>query len=167
MFMAAGLIYAALGHDRIAGLGGIGRALPMSVLAFALAGVALIGVPPSGAYLAKELLLRRRRDGTMVVGVVIQAGGILTSSYVLLVLAHALAPADKPVTPRGPDRAHARSGSAGARAVFAAARAGSLGGVSSGSSGRRLHANGPAGTFVDPVAAPRRRRARDPARTLG
>ncbi len=35
MFMAAGSIYAALGHDRIAGLAGIARALPISVLAFA------------------------------------------------------------------------------------------------------------------------------------
>jgi hypothetical protein len=34
--------------------------------------------------------------------VVIQAGGIFTSSYVLLVLAHALAPAGKPVTLRAP-----------------------------------------------------------------
>src|SRR6516164_7426993 len=34
MFMAAGLIAEALGHDRIAGLSGIGRALPITVLAF-------------------------------------------------------------------------------------------------------------------------------------
>src|SRR6185312_10404131 len=101
MFMSAGLIYAALGHDRIAGLAGIGRALPMSVLAFALAGVALIGLPPSGAYLAKELLLQAASGtGQWWWAVAIQAGGILTSSYVVLVLAHALAPADEPVTPR-------------------------------------------------------------------
>jgi formate hydrogenlyase subunit 3/multisubunit Na+/H+ antiporter MnhD subunit len=103
MFMAAGLIYAALGHDRITGLGGIGRALPMSVIAFALGGVALIGVPPSGAYLAKELLLQAAteiRQWWWVV--VIQAGGIFTSGYLLLVLVHALAPADEPVTPRVP-----------------------------------------------------------------
>ena len=101
MFMSAGLIYAALGHDRIAGLAGIGRALPMSVIAFALAGVALIGVPPSGAYLAKELLLQAASGtGQWWWAVAIQAGGILTSSYVVLVLAHALAPADEPVTPR-------------------------------------------------------------------
>ena len=101
MFMSAGLIYAALGHDRIAGLAGIARALPMSVLAFALAGVALIGVPPSGAYLAKELLLQAA-TGTEQWwwAVAIQAGGILTSSYVVLVLAHALMPADQPVTSR-------------------------------------------------------------------
>ena len=57
MFMSAGLIYAALGRDRITGLGGVGRALPMTVFAFAIGGLALIGVPPSGAYLAKTLLL--------------------------------------------------------------------------------------------------------------
>ena len=96
MFLSAGLIYAALGHDRIAGLAGIGRALPMSVIAFALAGVALIGVPPSGAYLAKELLLQAASGtGQWWWAVAIQAGGILTSSYVVLVLAHALAPADR------------------------------------------------------------------------
>ena len=37
MFMAAGLVYAALGHDRIADLGGAARAMPVTVLAFASA----------------------------------------------------------------------------------------------------------------------------------
>jgi formate hydrogenlyase subunit 3/multisubunit Na+/H+ antiporter MnhD subunit len=98
MFMSAGLIYAALGHDRITGLDGIGRALPMSVLAFALAGVALLGMPPSGAYLAKELLLQAATATEQWWwAVAIQAGGVFTAGYVLLVLAHALAPADEPV----------------------------------------------------------------------
>jgi formate hydrogenlyase subunit 3/multisubunit Na+/H+ antiporter MnhD subunit len=101
MFMAAGSIYAALGHDRITELVGIGRALPMSVLAFALGGVALIGVPTSGAYLAKELLLQAAAETEQWWWeVVIQAGGILTSGYVVPVLAHALAPAHLPVTLR-------------------------------------------------------------------
>ena len=30
MFMAAGLVYAALGHDRIADLGGVARAMPIT-----------------------------------------------------------------------------------------------------------------------------------------
>lgn len=101
MFMSAGLIYAVLGHDRITELGGIARALSMSVIAFALGGVALIGVPPSGAYLAKELLLQATVETEQWWwDVVIQAGGIFTSSYVLLVLAHALISADAPVTLR-------------------------------------------------------------------
>ena len=75
----------------------------MSVLAFALAGVALIGVPPSGAYLAKELLLQAAADtGQWWWAVVIRRAGFFTSGYVVLVLAHALTPADEPVTPRAP-----------------------------------------------------------------
>jgi formate hydrogenlyase subunit 3/multisubunit Na+/H+ antiporter MnhD subunit len=101
MFMSAGLIYAALGRDRIAGLGGVGRALPISVLAFAVGGLALIGLPPSGAYLAKELLLRAAAEtGQWWWAVVIDAGGIFTAAYLLLVLAHALAPANEPITLR-------------------------------------------------------------------
>ena len=103
MFMAAGLIYKALGHDRIVELRGIGRALPMSVLAFALGGVALMGLPPSGAYLAKKLLLDAAAEtGQWWWDLVLQAGGFFTTSYVLLVLAHALRPSDGPVNLRAP-----------------------------------------------------------------
>ena len=37
MFLAAGLVAEALGHDRIAELRGVGRAMPMTVFAFGLA----------------------------------------------------------------------------------------------------------------------------------
>jgi formate hydrogenlyase subunit 3/multisubunit Na+/H+ antiporter MnhD subunit len=103
MFMAAGLIYTGLGHDRIAGLAGTGRALPVSILAFAVGGIALIGVPPSGAYLAKTLWLQAASDTAQWWwDVAIQAGGVLTSSYVLLVLIRALAPARAPITLQAP-----------------------------------------------------------------
>jgi multicomponent Na+:H+ antiporter subunit D len=103
MFMAAGSIYTALGHDRIAMLGGVALALPMSVLAFAVAGVALIGVPPSGAYLAKELLLGTAFETEQWWwAIVVQAGGIFTSAYLVLVLVHTLAPATGPLTPLVP-----------------------------------------------------------------
>jgi NADH:ubiquinone oxidoreductase subunit 5 (subunit L)/multisubunit Na+/H+ antiporter MnhA subunit len=103
MFMAAGLIYTVLGHDRIAELRGIARVLPLSVLAFALGGIALMGLPPSGAYLAKKLLLDAAAEtGQWWWDLVLQAGGFFTTSYVLLVLAHALWPADGPVKLRAP-----------------------------------------------------------------
>jgi NADH:ubiquinone oxidoreductase subunit 5 (subunit L)/multisubunit Na+/H+ antiporter MnhA subunit len=100
MFMAAGLIYLALGHDRIAGLAGVARALPVSVLTFAVAGVALMGLPPSGAYVAKKLFLdAAAASGQWWWELVLDAGGLLTASYVVLVLAHALSPADRPFKP--------------------------------------------------------------------
>jgi multicomponent Na+:H+ antiporter subunit D len=101
MFMSAGLIYAALGRDRIIGLGGIARASPMSVLAFALGGLALVGLPGSGAYVAKDLLLRAAAETEQWWwAIAIQAGGFFTSAYLLLVLAHALSPADEPIATR-------------------------------------------------------------------
>ena len=101
MFMAAGLIYAALGHDRIAGLSGAARSLPVTVLAFALGGVALMGVPSSGAYLAKDLLLQASDEtGQWWWAAIIQAGGIFTGAYLFFVLANALMPASEPVALR-------------------------------------------------------------------
>ena len=57
-----------------------------------------MGVLPSGAYLAKKLLLDAAAgSGQWWWEVVLQAGGVLTSSYVVLVLAHALRSAGAPV----------------------------------------------------------------------
>ncbi len=67
MFMAAGLVYEALGHDRIAGLAGIGRALPITVFAFGLGGMSLMGLPPSGGFVAKAMLLTAAVGGGPVV----------------------------------------------------------------------------------------------------
>jgi formate hydrogenlyase subunit 3/multisubunit Na+/H+ antiporter MnhD subunit len=100
MFMAAGLIYADLGHDRIADLAGVARAMPVTVLAFALAGVALMGVVPSGAYLAKKLLLDAAdSSGQWWWTMVLQGGAAFTAGYVVLVLVNALRRRAVPVQP--------------------------------------------------------------------
>jgi multicomponent Na+:H+ antiporter subunit D len=99
MFMAAGLIAEALGHDRIAELSGIGRALPITVFAFALGGVSLMGLPPSGGFVAKAMLLTAAvAEGQWWWAVVVLAGGLLAGGYVFLVLARALADASQPLT---------------------------------------------------------------------
>jgi len=103
MFMAAGVLYAALGHDRVADLAGAGRALPVSVSAFTLGGVSLIGLPPSGGFLAKWLLLTAAvESGQWWWVAVMLAGGLLTAGYVFLVLGRALAGTKQPLTPRAP-----------------------------------------------------------------
>jgi formate hydrogenlyase subunit 3/multisubunit Na+/H+ antiporter MnhD subunit len=91
MFMAAGLIAAALGHDRISALGGIARTLPITVLAFGLAGLALLGLQPSGGYLVKTLLTSAAdANGQWWWGLVMQVGGLLTAAYLFRVLGYAL-----------------------------------------------------------------------------
>ena len=86
MFMAAGLIYARLGHDRIDELAGAARALPVAVAAFLIGGVALMGVLPSGAYLAKKLLLASAGEsGQWWWAWVLQGGAAFTAGYVVLI----------------------------------------------------------------------------------
>src|SRR6516165_6017504 len=98
MFMAAGLIAEALGHDRIAGLAGVGRVLPITVFAFALGGLSLMGLPPSGGFVAKAMLLTAAvAGGQWWWAVVVLTGGLLAGGYVFLVLAQALADASEPL----------------------------------------------------------------------
>jgi formate hydrogenlyase subunit 3/multisubunit Na+/H+ antiporter MnhD subunit len=97
MFMAAGLIAEAIGHDRITGLGGVGRALPITVFAFGLGGLSLMGLPPSGGFVAKAMLLTAAvQAGQWWWAVVVLVGGLLAGGYVFLVLARVLA---EPIEP--------------------------------------------------------------------
>jgi formate hydrogenlyase subunit 3/multisubunit Na+/H+ antiporter MnhD subunit len=97
--MAAGLVYEALGHDRIAGLAGIGRALPITVFAFGLGGMSLMGLPLSGGFVAKAMLLTAAvGEGQWWWALVILVGGLLAGGYVFRVLARALADPDEPLT---------------------------------------------------------------------
>ena len=98
MFMAAGLIYEALGHDRITGLAGVGRALPITVFAFGLGGMSLMGLPPSGGFVAKAMLLTAAvAEGQWWWAVVVLVGGVLAGGYVFLVVARALADPKEPL----------------------------------------------------------------------
>jgi formate hydrogenlyase subunit 3/multisubunit Na+/H+ antiporter MnhD subunit len=87
MFMAAGLIAEAIGHDRIAELGGIGRRLPVTMLAFGLSGLSLVGIPPSGGFSAKWLLLMATvAEGQWWWAVVIVLGGLIAGAYIFIVI---------------------------------------------------------------------------------
>lgn len=58
MFLAAGEMQATLGKKHLGALRGATQTMPVAMFAFAVAGGSLIGLPPSGGFLAKwELLL--------------------------------------------------------------------------------------------------------------
>jgi formate hydrogenlyase subunit 3/multisubunit Na+/H+ antiporter MnhD subunit len=92
MFLAAGLIAEALGHDRIDDLNGAVTAVPISVAAFGLAGLSLMGLPPSGGFVAKLMLLTAAVETAnwWIAGAIL-IGGILAASYVFRVLGRAIA----------------------------------------------------------------------------
>ncbi|MDF7825205.1 proton-conducting transporter membrane subunit [Pontiellaceae bacterium B12227] len=86
-FLAAGIFINVYGHDRISELRGAGRQLPMVTFAFALAGVNLMGLPPSGGFVGKWMLLKAAFiTGQWGYGVVIVCGGLLAFCYIFRVL---------------------------------------------------------------------------------
>jgi multicomponent Na+:H+ antiporter subunit D len=91
MFFSAGLLAEALGHDQIAKLGGAARVLPLTFLSIALGGLSLMGLPPSGGFSAKWLMLQASvASGQWLWTLPILAGGLLAAGYVYRILAPAL-----------------------------------------------------------------------------
>jgi len=96
LFLGAGVILQRAGHDRIADLGGTARALPVTTFVLALAGVALIGLPPSGTFLAKwQLLASAIETGQWLWLPVVGVGTLLAGAYCFRVLGHAFGPDDR------------------------------------------------------------------------
>jgi len=107
MFLCAGLYIQAIGHDRLEGLRGIVRAMPMTTFAFGLAAVSLVGLPPSGGFTAKYLMLTAAfASGQIALAVVLVLGGLLSALYLYRPLALAFGqaapdgPAFRPVARR-------------------------------------------------------------------
>lgn len=87
MFLAAGTILQVAGHDRITELPGMAQRLPLTMLTFALAGVSLIGLPPSGGFLAKWMLLTAALESNQWwVVVVLLSGSLLGAAYIFRVI---------------------------------------------------------------------------------
>lgn len=87
MFLAAGNMLRYGGHDTIADLDRLGQRLPMTLAAFVLAGISIMGLPPSGGFIGKWLLLEaalaQQRWDFVVVLIV---GGLMAAGYVFKVV---------------------------------------------------------------------------------
>ena len=91
MFFSAGLLAEALGHDQIARLGGAARVLPVTFLTIALGGLSLMGLPPSGGFSAKWMMLQASiASGQWLWTLPILGGSLLAAGYVYRILAPAL-----------------------------------------------------------------------------
>ncbi|MFW5967251.1 MAG: complex I subunit 5 family protein, partial [Persicimonas sp.] len=101
MFMAAGTFVRALDSDEISSLRGTSWALRMNFFAFAMAGLTMMGLPPSGGFIGKWIIAQAAiEEGMWVIVFVVFAGGLLAAGYVLRVVKMAFVPAHEDVDVR-------------------------------------------------------------------
>ncbi|MGM0813658.1 complex I subunit 5 family protein [Thioalkalivibrio sp.] len=86
LFLSAGNLILAVGSPQISHLIGISRFRPMSLFSFGLAGVSLMGLPPSGGFTGKWLLLHSALlSGQWWWLIVLFLGGLLSAAYIFKV----------------------------------------------------------------------------------
>lgn len=82
MFLAAGILAEVAGSDKLTALRGAGRVVPVTVFAFGVAAFSLVGVPPTGGFVTKWLLLSASfSSGQAAWALVLFAGGLLAGGY--------------------------------------------------------------------------------------
>lgn len=91
MFLAAGTLERTLGDGRIDALRGAATRAPLATFALALSGVTLVGLPPSGGFLGKWMLLSAALEtGRWPIALVNVGGSLLAMGYVFGPLGRAL-----------------------------------------------------------------------------
>lgn len=83
MFLSAGAVVASFGHDNIERLSGLSRVAPVQALTFGVAGVSMLGLPPSGGFVSKWLYVSAALDtGQWWWAAVVMVGGLMAAAYV-------------------------------------------------------------------------------------
>jgi multicomponent Na+:H+ antiporter subunit D len=103
LFFAAGALHVHLHLDHVSELDGVGRRMPLTMGAFALASLGLAGLPLMGGFLSKwHLVLGAYEGGSTWAALVMTGAGLLTAGYLFPIVHRAFFRA-------APDRAHAHA----------------------------------------------------------
>lgn len=90
LFMCAGAIYVAEGETKVSALNGLGRKMPVTFLAFFIASLSIIGLPPLVGFWSKWHLLFAATDaGTRIAIVALIASSIISVGYLMPVVMRA------------------------------------------------------------------------------
>lgn len=93
MFVAAGIVERSVGRDDLEALKGVARRRPLTFFALGLAGMSLMGLPPSGGFVGKWLLARAAIErGQWWWAVLVIVGGLLAAAYFFPILRGAFLP---------------------------------------------------------------------------
>jgi multicomponent Na+:H+ antiporter subunit D len=91
--MAAAVFLRHAAGDTVADLAGTAARCPVATFAFGMAGLSLVGLPPSGGFVAKwHFLVASFQTGQWWWALVIVVGSLLTASYLMRVVKQTFAP---------------------------------------------------------------------------
>jgi multicomponent Na+:H+ antiporter subunit D len=97
LFFCAGAIYVASHRKNISEMGGLGRAMPWTFAAFAIAALSMIGAPPVGGFISKWYLLVGAMEAQQIgILIVLLASTLLNAAYFAPVVYHAYFGKPKP-----------------------------------------------------------------------
>lgn len=84
LFFCAGSIYCASHRKKISDLAGIGKRLPLTMMAFFIGSLGMIGIPPTAGFISKWYLVVGSVDaGQMALLVVLLVSALLNAAYFL------------------------------------------------------------------------------------
>lgn len=99
LFLAAGVVLCAYATDKLIDICGLHDRLPLTTFSIGVAGVSLMGLPPSGGFAAKWLIMKAAiASGQWWWIPVIVLGGLLTAAYVVHMLRYAFQAGETPHT---------------------------------------------------------------------
>ena len=97
LFFCAGAIHVKTHSENVSELNGIGRQMPITMAAFAIASVGLAGIPPVNGFISKWYLVQGSFDvGQMAFVIILLLSGLLNAGYLLSIVVRAFfAPSEK------------------------------------------------------------------------
>lgn len=103
LFFCAGAIYVATHRKNISQLDGLGRAMPFTFGAFALASLSMIGAPPVGGFISKLYLLVGALDAHSIgIVVVLVSSTLLNAAYFVPIVYRGFFGKPSPIDPDHP-----------------------------------------------------------------
>ncbi|HEU4344585.1 MAG TPA: proton-conducting transporter membrane subunit [Candidatus Binatia bacterium] len=99
LFFCAGAIYVKTGRENISELDGIGKQMPLTMAAFAVASLGLAGLPPVGGFISKWFLVQGAvESGQLMLLAALLPSGLLNAGYLFPILIRAFFKSSKDFT---------------------------------------------------------------------
>jgi multicomponent Na+:H+ antiporter subunit D len=90
LFFCAGAIYVRTHRENVSEMNGIGRQMPVTMGAFALASMGLAGIPPVNGFISKWYLVQGTLDvGQSFFAVILLLSGLLNAGYLFSIVGRA------------------------------------------------------------------------------